>query len=118
MKPYEIEFNGEIHTMREWAGILDISYAAIRARVYKGWTMQEIVKGKRKKRKKPNQQARTLCWECVKSTNGALCPWVDAAKPVDGWEAAQNKKGYFVIKCPLFKADERTIHNETDRANS
>lgn len=69
--------------------------------------------GLHKRNKKPPE---TLCWDCAKSTNGKLCPWVNSFDPVPGWEAKEVerpeyfkskdkskwKPDYIVISCPEF----------------
>ena len=45
----------------------------------------------------------TICWDCKKAMYGG-CSWTDpeVQKPVDGWTATKNSKGYLVRECPLF----------------
>lgn len=45
----------------------------------------------------------TICWDCKKAMYGG-CSWTDPEiqKPVEGWTATKNSKGYLVRECPLF----------------
>lgn len=38
-----ITFNGETHTMAEWAKIKSISYGALRQRLYRGWNIEKAL---------------------------------------------------------------------------
>lgn len=49
--------------------------------------------------------AETLCSYCGNACNSG-CSWSDSLEPVDGWEAVQNKNGYFVVDCPKFYIDD------------
>lgn len=66
--------------------------------------------------RKKKSPVETICWDCAKSTNGKLCPWVESFDPVPGWEAKEVerpeyfkskdkskwKPDYIVISCPEF----------------
>lgn len=41
-KNHRLTFNGETHTISEWALILNISYSALASRVQRGWSMDRI----------------------------------------------------------------------------
>lgn len=38
-----ISYNGETHSMKEWAKILDVPYARLSKRAYLGWSDEEII---------------------------------------------------------------------------
>jgi hypothetical protein len=43
----------------------------------------------------------TICIMCAKSCTSA-CSWSAELKPVEGWEAEENPRGFLVRKCPEF----------------
>lgn len=45
-----LEYEGETHTMAEWAKILNISYSTIRCRVKRNWPMERIVSTPQRRR--------------------------------------------------------------------
>ena len=65
----------------------------------------------------------TLCWKCHRSDHWVddptPCPWSSNLEPVEGWTAEETSIGcdsrevptYIVIKCPLFKPNERRERN-------
>lgn len=47
----------------------------------------------------------TLCVYCGNACRNG-CSWASELIPVEGWNAVQNKKGWFVIDCPEYCGDE------------
>ena len=47
------------------------------------------------------EASETLCIMCANSCIGA-CSWSAELKPVDGWVAEENPRGYLVRECPEF----------------
>ena len=39
----KIDFNGETHTMKEWASILNINYGTLSSRIERGWTYERAL---------------------------------------------------------------------------
>lgn len=52
-----------------------------------------------------NGSPESLCAYCGNACNSG-CSWSESFTPVEGWTAAENDKGYFVIECPEFKHDD------------
>ena len=75
----------------------------------------EIAETAKQKSLSNRKTATTLCWECDNCYGG--CAWSRSFKPVDGWEAIENKTqvkngkyieqrtSYTVLKCPEFTRD-------------
>ena len=40
----KLEYNGEIHTIKEWSRIAGISYSTFRSRIYNGWKIEKAIK--------------------------------------------------------------------------
>lgn len=40
---HSITYNGETHTMAEWARILGINYHTLQTRLYRGWTIEKAI---------------------------------------------------------------------------
>lgn len=71
----------------------------------------------------PKCARHTLCWKCHRSDHfvddPTPCPWATRFEPVEGWDAVETAIGgchrevptYIVIKCPLFKPNERRERN-------
>lgn len=38
-----IQYNGEVHTMKEWASILGINYGTLQSRISRGWTFERAL---------------------------------------------------------------------------
>jgi len=49
----------------------------------------------------------TLCWDCQRAVCG--CSWAKKLKPVEGWVAEENERGFRVVECPLFIEDFKAV---------
>lgn len=63
-----------------------------------------------KLRNKRTGSCETLCSYCGNATNDG-CSWSESLTPVEGWEAVQNKNGWFVVDCPEAVSD-RWMHEK------
>lgn len=59
-----------------------------------------------------NGSVESLCSFCGNACNNG-CSWSEDFTPVKGWEAQENKNGYFVISCPEFCSDA-WMHRNAD----
>lgn len=116
-KPIYINYNGECHTVREWAELLDIHYSTILKRVNKGLTAAECLRAERVG-SRGNYKTFTLCWSCAKACGG--CSWSREFKPIDGWDAIPTKiripdddggarycDSFKITACPQYVADSK-----------
>ena len=55
----------------------------------------------------------TLCSFCGNACRNG-CSWAEDFTPVEGWDAVQNKNGWFVRDCPEFCSDAWMRENPDD----
>ena len=61
-------------------------------------------------RNKLNGSIESMCCYCGNACNRG-CSWSDDFTPVNGWEAVENKNGYFVVDCPEYISDKHMHDN-------
>ncbi|MDE7243263.1 MAG: hypothetical protein K2O18_04700, partial [Oscillospiraceae bacterium] len=47
----------------------------------------------------------TLCWCCLNAYDG--CCWSSRFQPVRGWAALRLDNSFTVLRCPLFRLEDR-----------
>ena len=114
-----IHFNGETHSVYEWAKIVGLCPTTIHKRVERGCKAGECLSTKRTGHSGNFGTKYTLCWDCANACGG--CSWSSReAQPVDGWDATPTKvnmtinhnhpryvDSYIVHSCPQFVRDAK-----------
>ena len=67
--------------------------------------MDENEQGYTRLHNKLNYGPESLCSFCGNACRNG-CSWAEDFTPVPGWEAVENKNGWFVVDCPEYCSDE------------
>lgn len=118
-----IEWNGEIHNIKEWSDITGIRREIISYRLKSGMPLDEVFISDN-----INTLRVSICWDCKNSVPNEKygCSWSRNFEPVKGWNAIETSmvindysknvktktiKSYCVCSCPKFIKDKRTGKN-------